>query len=118
MHDCFVRLEDREGVTERLRAALAVDGYGTTLLKGVTGSGKTEVYLAVAEQMIRQDLVVEQCLVGEIIHRVETRHRRGGGRRAGGPRPPPPPRRTDACSRAWGGWRRGKRASPPSWLFI
>ncbi|MFA8443499.1 primosomal protein N' [Yoonia sp.] len=61
-----------------LRAALRSDGYGTTLLKGVTGSGKTEVYLeAVAEclRMGRQALVLlpEIALSGEFINRVEAR---------------------------------------------
>jgi len=63
---------------EALRAALRTDGYGTTLLKGVTGSGKTEVYLeAVAEclRMGRQALVLlpEIALSGEFINRVEAR---------------------------------------------
>ncbi len=63
---------------EALRAALRSDGYGTTLLKGVTGSGKTEVYLeAVAEclRMGRQALVLlpEIALSGEFINRVEAR---------------------------------------------
>ena len=61
-----------------LRAALRSDGYGTTLLKGVTGSGKTEVYLeAVAEclRMGKQALVLlpEIALSGEFINRVEAR---------------------------------------------
>lgn len=61
-----------------LRAALRTDKYGTTLLKGVTGSGKTEVYLeAVAEclRMGRQALVLlpEIALSGEFINRVEAR---------------------------------------------
>ncbi len=72
-------LSDDQAVgAEALRAALRSDGYGTTLLKGVTGSGKTEVYLeAVAEalRMGRQALVLlpEIALSGEFITRVEER---------------------------------------------
>ena len=52
--------------------------YGTTLLKGVTGSGKTEVYLeAVAEalRLGRQALVLlpEIALTGEFLTRVQAR---------------------------------------------
>ncbi|MCR9149658.1 MAG: primosomal protein N' [Rhodobacteraceae bacterium] len=69
---------DQAAAAERLRAALAVDGYGTTLLKGVTGSGKTEVYLeAVAEclRRSRQALVLlpEIALTAEFLARVEQR---------------------------------------------
>ena len=69
---------DQAAGAETLRAALRSDGYGTTLLKGVTGSGKTEVYLeAVAEclRMGRQALVLlpEIALSGEFINRVEAR---------------------------------------------
>ena len=69
---------DQAGGAEVLRAALRTDAYGTTLLKGVTGSGKTEVYLeAVAEclRMGRQALVLlpEIALSGEFINRVEAR---------------------------------------------
>jgi len=69
---------DQAAGAEALRAALRSDGYGTTLLKGVTGSGKTEVYLeAVAEclRMGRQALVLlpEIALSGEFINRVEAR---------------------------------------------
>ena len=61
-----------------LRDAIRADTYGTTLLKGVTGSGKTEVYLeAVAECLSqgRQALVLlpEIALTGEFIDRVEAR---------------------------------------------
>jgi primosomal protein N' (replication factor Y) len=61
-----------------LRAAVAAGGYGATLLKGVTGSGKTEVYLeAVAECLRagRQALVLlpEIALSGEFLDRVEAR---------------------------------------------
>ncbi|MBE0414302.1 primosomal protein N' [Yoonia sp.] len=69
---------DQAAGAEALRAALRSDHYGTTLLKGVTGSGKTEVYLeAVAEalRMGRQALVLlpEIALSGEFINRVEAR---------------------------------------------
>ena len=69
---------DQAAGAEVLRAALRTDSYGTTLLKGVTGSGKTEVYLeAVAEclRMGRQALVLlpEIALSGEFITRVEAR---------------------------------------------
>ena len=61
-----------------LRAGVASRAYGTTLLRGVTGSGKTEVYLeAVAECLAlgRQALVLlpEIALTGEFIARVEER---------------------------------------------
>ena len=69
---------DQAAGAEVLRAGLRSDTYGTTLLKGVTGSGKTEVYLeAVAEclRMGRQALVLlpEIALSGEFINRVEAR---------------------------------------------
>ena len=52
--------------------------YGTTLLKGVTGSGKTEVYLEAAAECLRagrQALVLlpEIALTGEFMARVEAR---------------------------------------------
>ena len=61
-----------------LREAVRSEAYGTTLLKGVTGSGKTEVYLeAVAECLRagRQALVLlpEIALTGEFLERVEAR---------------------------------------------
>jgi len=61
-----------------LREAIGGGGYGTTLLKGVTGSGKTEVYLeAVAECLARgrQALVLlpEIALTAEFLTRVEAR---------------------------------------------
>jgi len=61
-----------------LREAVRSGAYGTTLLKGVTGSGKTEVYLeAVAETLAmgRQALVLlpEIALTGEFLTRVEAR---------------------------------------------
>jgi len=70
--------DDQAAGAAALRSALRTDSYGTTLLKGVTGSGKTEVYLeAVAEclRMGRQALVLlpEIALSGEFITRVEAR---------------------------------------------
>jgi primosomal protein N' (replication factor Y) len=61
-----------------IRAAVARHAYSTTLLKGVTGSGKTEVYLeAVAEALAagRQALVMlpEIALSVEFLDRVEAR---------------------------------------------
>ncbi|MDT0683275.1 primosomal protein N' [Roseicyclus sp. F158] len=61
-----------------LRKGVASGQYGTTLLKGVTGSGKTEVYLeAVAEclERGRQALVLlpEIALTGAFLSRVEAR---------------------------------------------
>ncbi|RVT87451.1 primosomal protein N' [Rhodobacteraceae bacterium CCMM004] len=84
----YPRLDpSRDGVTltddqaqgaAALRAAVASDRYGTTLLRGVTGSGKTEVYLeAVAECLSRgrQALVLlpEIALTAEFIARVQAR---------------------------------------------
>ena len=69
---------DQAAAGQALRAGLAKGGYGTTLLKGVTGSGKTEVYLeAVAECLAqgRQALVLlpEIALTAEFLTRVEAR---------------------------------------------
>lgn len=70
--------EDQSAAAATLRAAVAGGGYSTTLLKGVTGSGKTEVYLeAVAEALARgrQALVLlpEIALSVEFLDRVEAR---------------------------------------------
>jgi primosomal protein N' (replication factor Y) len=69
---------DQEAAAGALRAGVAEGGYGTTLLRGVTGSGKTEVYLeAVAECLAhgRQALVLlpEIALTAEFLLRVEAR---------------------------------------------
>ena len=70
--------DDQETGAKILRQAVRSRTYGTTLLKGVTGSGKTEVYLeAVAEclRVGRQALVLlpEIALTSEFITRVEAR---------------------------------------------
>ncbi len=69
---------DQALAAERLRAGVRARDYGATLLKGVTGSGKTEVYLeAVAEtlRLGRQALVLlpEIALTAEFLARVEDR---------------------------------------------
>ncbi len=69
---------DQAAAATALRATVATGRYSTTLLKGVTGSGKTEVYLeAVAEalSMGRQVLVMlpEIALSVEFLDRVEAR---------------------------------------------
>ena len=69
---------DQVAAGDALVAAVALGGYSATLLKGVTGSGKTEVYLeAVAEclRMGRQALVLlpEIALTAEFLARVEAR---------------------------------------------
>ncbi len=73
------RLEgDQVAAGDALVAAVAMGGYSCTLLKGVTGSGKTEVYLeAVAECLRagRQALVLlpEISLTADFLARVEAR---------------------------------------------
>lgn len=69
---------DQETGAEALRAGLRSQDYGTTLLKGVTGSGKTEVYLEAVSECLaqgRQALVLlpEIALTAEFLTRVEAR---------------------------------------------
>ncbi|WP_299369170.1 primosomal protein N' [uncultured Tateyamaria sp.] len=70
--------EDQARAAGHISAAVKVGTYGTTLLRGVTGSGKTEVYLeAVAACLAagRQALVLlpEIALTAEFLKRVEER---------------------------------------------
>jgi len=70
--------EDQRACAASLDAAIRAGAYGTTLLRGVTGSGKTEVYLeAVAStlRMGRQALVLlpEIALTAEFLTRVQER---------------------------------------------
>ena len=106
-----------------LRIGAEARTYNTTLLKGVTGSGKTEVYLEAVAETLRQGrqalvLLPEIALTGAFLARVEHRfgapaaewhsgmtqtERRGSG---AWPRPGAPPswwaraRRSTAMSRA------------------
>ncbi|MFU8881216.1 MAG: primosomal protein N' [Rhodobacterales bacterium] len=69
---------DQAAGAEALRAAMAQRAYGTTLLRGVTGSGKTEVYLEAVAEALRQGrqalvLLPEIALTAEFLTRVEGR---------------------------------------------
>jgi primosomal protein N' (replication factor Y) len=70
--------EDQAAGADALRAAVARGTYGTTLLRGVTGSGKTEVYLEAVAEALRQGrqalvLLPEIALTAEFLTRVEAR---------------------------------------------
>lgn len=69
---------EQEAAALRLREGIESQTYGTTLLRGVTGSGKTEVYLeAIADclRVGRQALVLlpEIALTAEFFTRIEAR---------------------------------------------
>ena len=70
--------EEQQAAADRLTAIQSSDGYHTTLLKGVTGSGKTEVYLEAVAKCLsrgRQALVLipEIALTAEFLDRVQAR---------------------------------------------
>ncbi|UYV36322.1 primosomal protein N' [Rhodobacteraceae bacterium D3-12] len=70
--------EDQARAAETLGAQIRQNVYGTTLLRGVTGSGKTEVYLEAVAECLRhrkQALVLlpEIALSAEFVARVEAR---------------------------------------------
>ncbi len=70
--------EDQAAAAAALAGAVASGRYGTTLLRGVTGSGKTEVYLEAVAACLRagrQALVLlpEIALTAEFLSRVEAR---------------------------------------------
>ena len=70
--------EEQGQAAEALKDGVVSRRYGTTLLKGVTGSGKTEVYLEAVADCLRtgrQSLVLlpEIALTAEFLTRVEDR---------------------------------------------
>ena len=70
--------DEQAAAAEMLRQGVASRTYGATLLKGVTGSGKTEVYLEAVAACLdagRQALVLlpEIALTAEFLTRVEAR---------------------------------------------
>ncbi|WP_397542741.1 primosomal protein N' [Roseovarius salis] len=69
---------EQAGAAACLRESVRAGGYGTTLLRGVTGSGKTEVYLEAVAETLRQGrqalvLLPEIALTTEFLSRVEAR---------------------------------------------
>ncbi len=70
--------EDQAAAAANLAKAVQSGSYGTTLLKGVTGSGKTEVYLEAVAACLRSGrqalvLLPEIALTAEFLKRVEQR---------------------------------------------
>ena len=70
--------DDQATAADSLRAGIAGGDYGTTLLRGVTGSGKTEVYLEAVAETLRQRrqalvLLPEIALTSEFLTRIEAR---------------------------------------------
>lgn len=70
--------KDQANAVDKLKEGLQSKVYGTTLLKGVTGSGKTEVYLEAVAECIkngRQALVLlpEIALTSQFLDRVRER---------------------------------------------
>ena len=69
---------DQIGAGDALVAAVHQGGYAATLLKGITGSGKTEVYLEAVAECLRQGrqalvLLPEISLTADFINRVQVR---------------------------------------------
>ncbi|MEQ6248666.1 primosomal protein N' [Sulfitobacter sp. HNIBRBA3233] len=69
---------DQAAASDHLACAVQSGDYGTTLLRGVTGSGKTEVYLEAVAAALRQGrqalvLLPEIALTAEFLTRVEAR---------------------------------------------
>ncbi len=76
--DPFDLTVEQEAAVTGLLEALAEPAPERRLLWGVTGSGKTEVYLAVLEEVVRTDagaivLVPEIALTGQLVARLRSR---------------------------------------------
>ena len=70
--------EAQTGAAAAICEGIRAGRYGTTLLKGVTGSGKTEVYLEAVAECLRQGrqalvLLPEIALTSEFLTRVKAR---------------------------------------------
>jgi primosomal protein N' (replication factor Y) len=70
--------EDQDAAAQVLRDGVRSRKYGTTLLRGVTGSGKTEVYMEAVAECLKQGrqalvLLPEIALTSEFLKRVEAR---------------------------------------------
>ncbi|WP_375692071.1 primosomal protein N' [Pseudooceanicola sp. LIPI14-2-Ac024] len=70
--------EDQQAAADRISEGVEAERYGTTLLRGVTGSGKTEVYLEAVARCLRKGrqalvLLPEIALTAEFLSRVEQR---------------------------------------------
>ena len=69
---------DQTTAAHQLCDYVRAEGYNTTLLRGITGSGKTEVYLEAVAECLRQGqqalvLLPEIALTAEFLTRVEAR---------------------------------------------
>lgn len=74
--------EEQKGALEAIRERLQKGGFEAFLLRGVTGSGKTEVYLQAMKEVVDQGrqcliLVPEIALTPQLIDRLEERFPRG-----------------------------------------
>jgi primosomal protein N' (replication factor Y) len=74
----FELTAEQESVMAQLRPALEADAFATFLIHGVTGSGKTEIYLGAIEQVVARDreaivLVPEISLTPQTIRRFRRR---------------------------------------------
>ncbi len=71
--------ENQAKAAAQLREAIAKGGFGATLLDGVTGSGKTEVYFEAVAEALRQSraqvliLLPEIALTSQFLDRFEAR---------------------------------------------
>ena len=72
--DNFVLKNEQAEALQKIAGAISLDKYKTFLLQGVTGSGKTEIYLRAAAEALAQGkqvmvLVPEIALTGQIVER-------------------------------------------------